>query len=192
MSKNTEPEKGKQPGRVKHDRGLADFLALGADRSLGKLYRQYTKIMLKPPALVTLKSWSVRYAWQATAAQYDARVASQVAEKAETAAVDQGVDHVQALHDVADKALRKVVDGLDAESIKADDAYQMAALVNSALGAIRGVQLLTGKATERFGAEVVKDHAPEWMADKLTAPASPPTPPTASDQTQVPADATRH
>ncbi len=140
--------------------------------------------MLKPPALITLKTWSVRYSWQAAAAQHDARVASKVAEKAEEAAVEQGFDHVKALHDVADKALRKVIDGLDAESIKADDAYQMAALVNSALGAIRGVQLLTGKPTERFGAEVVKDHAPEWMIDKLTAPA--PTPVTTPEPAPEP------
>ena len=172
-----QPKTTKQPGRVKHDRGLADFFALGPDRSLGKLFERYTKIMLKPPALITLKTWSVRYSWQAAAAQHDARVASKVAEKAEAAAVEQGFDHVQALHSVADKALRKVIDGLDAESIKADDAYQMAALVNSALGAIKGVQLLTGQATNRIDTFASKDHAPQWILDRLAkvAPAAVPT-----------------
>ncbi len=192
MSKE-KPEKAKQPGRVKHERGLADFFALGPDRSLGKLFERYTKIMLKPPALITLKTWSVRYSWQAAAAQHDARVASKVAEKAEAAAVAQGFDHVQALHSVADKALRKVIDGLDAKSIKADDAYQMAALVNSALGAIKGVQLLTGKATERFGAETAKAFAPKWMVEQLEKHAPrPEAAQTASNETEVPAEATRH
>ena len=184
----------KQPGRIKHDRGLADYLALGPDRSLEKLHQQFTEYAPEAPCLRSLKGWSTRYGWQAKAAQHDARVASQVAEKSEEAAVEQGVDHVKALHDVADKALRKVIDGLDAESIKADDAYQMAALVNSALGAIRGVQLLTGKATERFGEEAVQNHMPEWMQELLKNPAPGPsqTAATASGETEIPENVTRH
>ncbi len=174
MSKK-KPEKTKQPGRVKHDRGLADYLALGPDRSLEKLCRQYAETMLRPPALVTLKLWSAKHSWQAKAAQHDARVAQQIAKRAEEASVERGLDHVQALTAVADKALRKVIAGLDAEEIEAGDAYQMAALVNSALGAIKGVQLLTGGPTERIG-YTVKDSAPEWMAERLKAPAPGPSP----------------
>ena len=180
-------EKTKQPGRVKHHQGLADYLALGPDRSLDKLYRQYTKNMPKPPALVTLKSWSVKHSWQAKAVGYDARVAAQIAETAEAVAVEQGVDHVKALTDVADKALRKVIDGLDGDAITATDAYQTAALLNSALGAIKGVQLLTGGPTERFG-YTPKDHAPEWMLDRLTRKSAPDQP----TETEPPDNATRH
>ena len=181
-------EKTKQPGRVKHDQGLADYLALGADRSLEKLCHWYNKIMLKPPALITLKSWSVKHAWQVKAAAHDARVARQITEKAEDAAVEQGVDHVKALTEVADKALQKVIAGLKAENIKADSAYEMASLVNSALGAIKGVQLLTGKATERFE-DAVKDSAPEWMQERLKTAAPTATP---SDEIDIPETATQH
>ena len=184
-------EKTKQPGRVKHRQGLADYLALGADRSLERLCRQYAKNMLKPPALVTLKLWSAKHSWQAAAVAYDARVATQVAEKAEDAAVEQGVDHVKALTDVADRALQKVIDGLDGESITASDAYQMAALVNSALGAIKGVQLLTGGPTERIG-YTVKDEAPEWMQERLVVPSPPPTATATSNEPEAPESATRH
>ena len=162
-------EKTKQPGRVKHGQGFTDYLGLGPDRSLEKLHRWYTENAPKPPSLRSLKGWSTRYGWQAKAADYDTRVAAQVAERAEEASVEQALDHVQALTNVANKALQKVIDGLDAENIKADDAYQMAALVNSALGAIKGVQLLTGGATERFGTCTVKDSAPEWMAERLAS-----------------------
>ncbi len=188
----TAPKTPKQTERIKHQRALADYLALGPGRSIEKLHRRYIENAPKPPCLRSLKGWSTRYGWKAKAVEYDERVATQVAERAETAAVEQGFDHVKALTKVADKALRKVIAGLDAEEIEAGDAYQMAALVNSALGAIKGVQLLTGGATERFGAEAVKDHAPEWMQDKLTAPAPPPAAPTTSGEAEVPEGATRH
>lgn len=186
-------------GRVKHGEGLNDYLMLGADRSLEKLCRQYAETMLRPPALVTLKLWSAKHSWQAKAAQHDARVASQVAEKAEEAAVEQGLDHVQALTAVADKALRKVIDGLEGESIQADDAYKLAALVNSALGAIKGVQLLTGGPTERIGVGgLPKDCIPEWMAEKLARMAAEKTNEamdaiaTANDETEPAKNVTRH
>ena len=168
-------QKGKRTGRIKHQQGLADFLRLGPDRSLEKLYFWYTENVPKPPAISTLKIWSTRYGWQAKAAAHDARVASRVAEKAEKAAVEETWDQVKALTVVARKTLQKVVDGLEGESIKADDAYQLAALTNSALAAIKGVQLLTGGPTERIG-YTVKDSAPEWMAERLKAPAPGPSP----------------
>ncbi len=40
--------------------------------------------------------------------------------------------------------------------------------------------------------ETIKDHAPEWLQEKLTKPASPPTATTAGDETEVPENTTRH
>ena len=66
-------EKTKRPGRVKHRQGLADYLALGPDRSLEKLFWRYAENMLNPPALVTLKLWSAKHSWQLKATAHDER-----------------------------------------------------------------------------------------------------------------------
>lgn len=189
MSEEQKPEVNTKPDRIKCRQALIDYLSLGPDRSIEKLHRQYIENAPKPPCLRSLKGWSARYGWQEKAAQHDEQIASQVTKKAEGAAVKRGLDHVKALTDVADKALRKVIQGLDTDSIKADSAYELAALVNSALGAIKGVQLLTGQPTERFGAYTVKDSAPEWMQERLKAPA---TAASASDEANALENVTRH
>ena len=90
----------------------------------------------------------------------------------------------------------KRVDGLPIGSRECDvarcrtESPEMAALVTSAMQAIKGVQLLTGGPTERIG-YTVKDSAPEWMHDKLAAPAPPPTVAATSEETEVPENTTR-
>ena len=167
----------KRTGRVKRQEALADYLATGADRSLKKLWARYCETMVRPPALVTIEKWSARFDWAQKAKDHDERVAERLGEKVEDAVVEQSWNHVKALTDVAKKSLEKVVDALDGDNIKAGDPYQLAALVNSALGAIKGVQLLTGQATNRIDTFASKVHAPQWMIDRLAkvAPAAVPT-----------------
>ena len=193
MSKK-KPEKTKQPGRVKHGEGLNDYLTLGADRSLEKLCRRYAETMLRPPALVTLKLWSAKHSWQAKAAQHDARVASQVAEKAEEAAVEDGWDHVNTLTDFARLSLDKAMEALQGGSLKAETAYELQALLNASVTALKHIELISGRATDRLDRIDVKTFAPEWLAERLKAraPASPPTTATSIDEAGVPADTTRH
>ena len=177
----------RQSGRVKNGEGLNDYLMLGADRSLEKLCRRYAETMLRPPALVTLKLWSTKHSWQAKAAQHDARVASQVAEKAEEAAVEDGWDRVNTLTDFARLSLNKAMEALQGGSLKAETAYELQALLNASVTALKHIELISGRATDRLDTIDAKTFAPEWMQEKLTAP--PPAAPL-DDEADIPA--TRH
>ena len=91
--------------------------------------------------------------------------------------------------ELAQRALKKAVDALKDENMTAKDPYAVAALTNIVLGAIKGVELLSGRATGRFETLFPKDQVPEWMEEKLKAPAPAAT---ASDEPEVPESATRH
>src|SRR6516165_9679735 len=57
---------------------LADYLALGAQRSIRLLHQKYMdEINTKAPCLRTLLTWSGRYRWSAAAADHDRAVAEQ-------------------------------------------------------------------------------------------------------------------
>ena len=185
------PKKGK---RIKHRAALNDFLALGQDRSLDKLHDWYTKNVSKPPGRSIIGIWSTRYGWQTRATEHDERVAGGVSQKVEEAAVEKGWDTVTALTDLAKKALDKAIAGFDGGKITADDAYQVQALLNSAIIALKHVELLSGRATGRLGQEDIKQYAPEWLRERLTTPppAPPPTTAATSNETEVPENATRH
>lgn len=49
---------------ISPEQAYIDYLAIGAERSLYKLYVIYTANTPKPPSLDTLKSWSKKYHWQ--------------------------------------------------------------------------------------------------------------------------------
>ena len=187
-------EKPKKSKRIKHRQALNDYLALGPDRSLEKLYQWYKANVPQPPCSSIIKIWSTRYGWQTRAAEHDERVAGGVSQKVEEAAVEKGWDTVTALTDLAKKALDKAIAGFDGGEITADDAYQVQALLNSAIIALKHVELISGRATGRLGQEDIKQYAPEWLRERLTTP--PPTPPpttaTTRDETEVPGNATRH
>ena len=191
MSK-PQPEKTKQPGRVKHRQGFNDFLALGPDRSLEKLFQWYAENVPQPPCISIIKIWSTRYDWQARAAEHDEQVAGGVKEKVEDAAVKETWDRVGDLTELAQRALKKAVDALKDDTMKAKDPYAVAALTNIVLGAIKGVELLSGRATGRFETLFPKDQMPEWLQEKLAVPAPTPTAAATSDEPEAPESAIRH
>ena len=179
----------KQPGRVKHGEALAHYLALGADRSLEKLHRWCTANSPKAPCLRSLKGWSTKYGWTAEAAEYDARVAGRVTEKVEDAAVEETWDKVKTLTDLAQKTLNAAIAGLDGGDITADSAYEVQALLNSAVTALKHVELVSGRATNRFENLTPKDWAPEWLQEALLAAEQADAP---SDEIDLPETATQH
>ena len=150
----------KRAGRVRHGEGIAHYLTMGADRSLRKLRAHYCETMAHPPALVTIEKWSARFDWAARAKEHDERVAIRLGKKAEDTAVEQTWDKAKTLTDLAQKALAKAIAGLDGGKITADDAYQAQALLNAAVTALKHVELVSGRATERFYEPITK-HAPE-------------------------------
>ena len=185
-------QKGKETGRIRHAQGLCDYLTLGEGRSLRKLREWYCEFMARPPSLVCLEKWSSKYGWQAKAAAYDARVASQVAEKAEEAAVEDGWDRVNTLTDFARLSLDKAMEALQGGSLKAETAYELQALLNASVTALKHIELISGRATDRLDTIDAKSFAPEWMVDKLTAPAPPPKTATTGDEANIPESLTRH
>lgn len=81
--------------RITEPEARAAFLAMGPERSLPALYRQYIEAMpsgSKPPALITIKGWSSKYGWQALAAEHDQRITQRVIAKIETKQADQTAD----------------------------------------------------------------------------------------------------
>ena len=167
MSKEQKPRKAKQPGRVKHDRGLADYLKMGPDRSLKRLWTRYCETMATPPALVTIESWSQRFAWVAKAKAFDERLAARLQEKAADTVLEETWDQVSALKDLARKALDKAIAGFDRGEIMADSAYEIQALLNSTVTALKHVELISGRPTGRFGSESIRDLAPDWIKEAL-------------------------
>ena len=183
--------KPQQTGRVKHRQGLADYLALGADRSLEKLYQWYRENVPKPPGRSIIKIWSTRYEWQAKAAQHDERVAGNVSQKVEEAAVEETWDRVKDLTAVAQRSIQKALDALKDDNMEVKDPYAVAALVNAAMSSIKTVELLAGRATGRLETAFPKNEVPEWLSERLAAAASPPTASPADNEIDIPETATR-
>ena len=188
------PKTAKRTGRVKHQQGLAQYIALGPDRSLEKLHRWCTKNAPKAPGVRTLKGWSTKYGWKAKAAAHDAKVAGRLADKVEEAAVEDGWDRVSTLTDFARLSLDKAMEALQGGSLKAETAYELQALLNSAVTALKHIELMTGGPTSRIATLLSKEFAPEWMKNhlKASAPTSPSAAATASDEIDIPGTATQH
>ena len=144
MSKEKKPEKVKQPGRVKHEQGLADYLKMGPDRSLKKLWTRYCDTMVAPPALVTIESWSQRFAWVAKAQAFDERLAARLQEKVADASLEETWDRVKDLTALAKRLVDKAFEGLEGDTLKATTPYDVAALTNTAMGVIKAAELLAG------------------------------------------------
>lgn len=158
----------KKTGRIRHHQGLADYLAMGPDRSLQKLRELYETTMVKAPALVTIELWSRKHEWVRQAGEYDAKVAAEVRERTEEAAVEEGFDRTKALSEVAKLALAKATAALNTDDFVANTPAEIRALIDSSVNAIRQVELLEGRATSRIDNINVKDQAPDWMLDRLS------------------------
>ena len=163
----TAPKTPKQTERIKHQRALADYLALGPDRSLEKLHRWYTENAPKPPCNRSLKGWSTKYDWKAKAAAHDAKVAEKLAGMAEEAAIEDGWDRVSTLTEFAKLSLDKAMEALREGSLKAETAYELQALLNGAVTALKHVELITGGPTSRIATLMSKEFAPAWMQEEL-------------------------
>jgi hypothetical protein len=126
---------------------LADYLAMGAERSINKLFRRYSDSNLaKPPAEITLKWWSRRDHWVEQAREFDERVGRRLRARAETAAVKQSFNRIAALNAVAQRCL-EVAAHSNIES--ATSAADIRALVTAAVDAIKLVEVLTGGVSDR-------------------------------------------
>lgn len=159
----------KKTGRVKHHQGLADYLALGPDRSLQKLWELYKTTMVQAPALVTIELWSRKHEWVRQASEYDAKVAAEVLDRTEEAAVEEGFDRTKALLEVAELALTKATAALNTDTLTADTPAEVKALIDSSVNAIRQIELLEGRATSRVDhLKSVPDDAPDWLRDRLS------------------------
>ncbi len=79
--------------RICADEALANFLALGQSRTLPRLRERYCRnAKLIPPALSTLKRWSMADEWQARAREHDLAVQAATSEKAIEREADQRVE----------------------------------------------------------------------------------------------------
>ena len=126
---------------------LADYLAMGAERSISKLFRRYSESNLaKPPAEITLKWWSRRDHWVEEAKEFDERVGRRLRARAETAAVRQSFNRVAALNAVAQRCL-EVAAHSNIEN--ATSAADIRALVTAAVDAIKLAEVLTGGVSDR-------------------------------------------
>ena len=210
MSEEKMPVKAKQPGKIKHDKGLADYLKMGPDRSLKRLWTRYCDTMAAPPALVTIESWSQHFAWVAKAKAFDERLATHLQERVADAALDETWNHVKNLTALAQKSVQKALDGLEDDTMKANTPYDIAALTNTATVAIKALELISGQGGNRIEEDPnfidSKKYAPEWLKERLEkgdeekkelqelramkqrmeAIVG------SSDETEVPADAIRH
>jgi hypothetical protein len=132
---------------VSAGQALADYLAMGAERSISKLFRRYSESNLaKRPAEITLKWWSRRDHWVEEAREFDERVGRRLRARAETAAVKQSFDRIAALTAVARRCLDVAIHG---ELEKATTATDIRALVTAAIDAIKLTEVLTGGVSDR-------------------------------------------
>ena len=127
---------------------LADYLALGAQRSIRLLHQKYMdEINTKAPCLRTLLTWSGRYRWSAAAADHDRAVGEQLLARVKESAVARGFDRAEMLLRVAHRCLDAALEM--PLPLEGGTAHDLRALVSAAIDAIKTVELLCGGATER-------------------------------------------
>lgn len=157
-----------EPRRIDHRQALADYLAMGPQRSLVKLHQYYEATANGGPCLQTLKNWSKKHGWQKAAARHDERVAAQIAERAERVAVEKGFDQVAAFAEIIEHgavALREFIK--DPENLKkVTNAAEFGTVANALVRISQLVELLEGRPTGRLGVEH-KAEPPEWMKNQI-------------------------
>jgi hypothetical protein len=131
-----------------HQAALAEYLALGADRSLAKLHRGYgTDGVENAPCLKTLANWSKRYRWQAAVTEHDEYVGAALLLRLRETAVQQQYDHVSELHNLAQLCLDTALE--TATNLRPMTASDLRILATIAIDAIKMVEVLTGGIKER-------------------------------------------
>jgi hypothetical protein len=133
--------------RISHSEGLADYLAMGEDRSLAKLHDRYASEHPEGvPALETLKSWSKKHGWQAVAVQFDKDARARLVSRTRNMVVERQFDRVAALAEAAQACLE---DANAMRIVGEGTAAEKKALITAAIDAIKMVEVLTGGVSDR-------------------------------------------
>jgi hypothetical protein len=142
------PSKSRPGPSITPQRALADYVALGGERSLRRLVQHYKEIGMKnPPSFATVALWSSRFGWDRKAREHDEFVGAALLLRLRDEAVQREFDRVSALVRVAQHCLEvaAVID-IDESSATAAD---IKALTTCAIDAIKMVEVLTGGVSER-------------------------------------------
>lgn len=133
---------------IDSEQAYADYLLLGADRSLRKLHQLYTNATPNPPSLDTLKQWSKKHTWQKRlkAVEQQARVEFE-AKAAQMAAIQQW-DAAQACRNNAESILSMIA--CKANNIELKNGADVRALVESAVSLLRTSEVISGGVSERI------------------------------------------
>ncbi len=158
--------------RICADEALASFLALGPSRTLPRLRERYCcEAEVIPPALSTLKRWSMADEWQDRAKEHDIQVASRASEKAiETQATDRA-SVFDGIQDAVHALLAKLHDALKRVTIKTVEDLDRLAEVIIKLSA-HGLDIQRGKQpdTELVAALVREKMLGNGSTDRATDP----------------------
>jgi hypothetical protein len=116
--------------RTTADRALADYLAMGRDRSLRKLAQRYTEARTEHGTLGNLRYWSRTHGWADRAREHDAQVAGEVSTMAIEAQAEETWDAAKALM----VSGRRVTETLDESlvNVRAQDPAGLKALAEVA------------------------------------------------------------
>ncbi len=149
--------------RITRDRALADYLAMGRERSLKKLAQRYAEARTKSGTLGNLRYWSRTHGWVERAREHDAQVAGEVSRKAIEAQAEATWNASEELMDgarVASDRLKTCLPNLEVADASAAKAMAdvVATLAKLATELERG-QATTAEARQGAGnsAEIIYD-----------------------------------
>ncbi len=148
--------------RITRDRALADYLAMGRERSLKKLAQRYTEARTENGTVGNLRYWSRTHGWVERAREHDAQVAGEVSRKAIEDEAQERWDEVKAMRELWESAaarLKEVVAQFPIEDA-ADFRTFTAAMKEIAELASKAPQgAATGEAMQTVGAsaEIIYD-----------------------------------
>ena len=147
--------------RITADRAVADYVAMGPQRSLKKLAQHYTETRMENGTLGNLRYWSRTHGWVRAAEEHDAQVAGEVSRKAIEAQAQERWDAARAMGDlwqgIADKLLAAVAktEVVDATAFRAMTA------------AMKEVAELTDKVAQGEATPAQAQEAADGAADRL-------------------------
>ena len=149
--------------RITADRALADYVAMGPQRSLKKLAQHYTEARTENGTVGNLRYWSRTRGWVRAAQEHDAQVAGEVSRKAIEAQAEATWDEAAELMDtarVASDRLKACLPSLEVADASAAKAMAdvVATLAKLATELERG-QATTAEARQGAGnsAEIIYD-----------------------------------
>src|SRR5215831_15218236 len=125
------PSKSRPGPSITPQRGLADYLALGGERSLRRLVQHYNEIGMKnPPSFATVALWSSRFGWDRKAPEHDDFVGAALLSRLRDEAVRREFGRVAALMKVVKRCLDSATE-IDVE-LHGARAHDVKALVGTA------------------------------------------------------------